>query len=273
MNPLPLPRAIENPDPPTAHRLGAPYLIEHEGLRSLHFNRAEIQSVMWVDRPDDLYLEYTRLMMGCLMFVPQPRSLAMVGLGGGSLAKFCHRHLPEARILAWEIDPEVIALREDFCLPPDDRRWSVIAADGAKAIAAAEPAAFDVLMVDGYGGDGVPPALCSQAFYDACARSLDDSGVLVSNLHEAADEFDLQLTRIQRSFAASVTVHEGERGNCIVFAGGQAFATAMRQAAVRRPKDLDRAAWTQLKPAFARLLGNIRRAHTGALQAQWNIPD
>ncbi len=253
------------------HRAGAPYVIEHEGLRSLHFNRAEIQSVMWIERPDDLYLEYTRLMMACLMFVAQPRAIAMIGLGGGSLAKFCHRHCPQASILAWEIDTEVIALREEFRIPPDDQRWRIIAGDGAKAIAQADRAAFDVLMVDGYGGNGVPPALCSQAFYEACAHSLDDAGVLVSNLHEAADDFDLQLARIQRSFVASVAVHEGERGNCIVFAGGAGFGDAMRRAAVRRPRDFDRHAWTQLKPAFARVLGSIRQAHTGALRAQWNL--
>ena len=260
-----MPTAIENPLPPSGHVAGVPYVIEHGKLRSLHFNRAEIQSVMWIAQPDALFLEYTRLMMGGLMFVPQPRVIAMIGLGGGSLAKFCHRHLPSARIVAIELDADVIALRDDFEIPPDDDRLQVIEGDGADLVAQSAADSFDLLMVDGYGGEGVPAALCSQQLYAHCARTLTAGGVLVTNLHEAAEDFDLQITRIRRSFVATLEVHEGDRGNCIVFAGDAGFALALRHAAVRRPQDLDREAWAQLKPGFARILGAIRTAHTGAL--------
>ena len=37
-------------------------------------------------------------MMGFLLFKPQPRSIGMIGLGGGSLAKFCYRYLSRTRI-------------------------------------------------------------------------------------------------------------------------------------------------------------------------------
>ena len=260
---------MENPQAPPGHAPGAPYVIEHGKLRSLHFNRAEIQSVMWIARPDALYLQYTRLMMGFLMFVPQPRAIAMIGLGGGSMAKFCHRHLPHTRMIAVELDAEVIALRDIFEVPQDDDRWQVVEGDGADFVVDSADAAFDVLIVDGFGGDGVPPALSSQGFYDHCQRVLDAGGVLVTNLHEAAEDFDLQIERIRRSFAATVEVREGERGNCIVFAGSMGFAAALRHAAVRRPEDLDRDAWTQLKPAFARILGAVRLAHTGDLLSLW----
>jgi hypothetical protein len=35
----------------------------------------------------------------------------LIGLGGGSLVKYCYRNLPGTRIVVIEIDPEVIALR------------------------------------------------------------------------------------------------------------------------------------------------------------------
>ena len=46
-------------------------------------------------------------MMGFLLFKPEPGNIAMIGLGGGSLAKFCHRDLPRSRIQAIEINPHV----------------------------------------------------------------------------------------------------------------------------------------------------------------------
>jgi spermidine synthase len=236
---------------------GAPYVVESGRLRSLHFNAEEIQSAMWVDRPDALYLEYTRLMMGVLMFVPQPRSIAMIGLGGGSLAKFCYRYLPEASIVAVEVDSDVLALRDRFCVPQDDARLSIRQADGADFLLQAEAASVDVLMLDAYTADGVPAALGSQAFFDECARVVGN-GVLVANLHEAHADFALHAARIRRSFGATLEVREGVRGNCVVFAGGLEFAKSTRQLAVRRPQDLDRAAWSQLKPVFGRILAATR---------------
>ena len=35
----------------------------------------------------------------------------MIGLGGGSLVRFCHRHLPHSRMTVVEINPAVVALR------------------------------------------------------------------------------------------------------------------------------------------------------------------
>ena len=93
----------------TAHVV--PFVHDSGGDKGLYFSIREIQSRMQVDDPDALDLGYTRTMMGFLLFQPEPRQIAMVGLGGGSLAKFCHRYLPQAQIQVAEINPHVIALR------------------------------------------------------------------------------------------------------------------------------------------------------------------
>jgi spermidine synthase len=231
-----------------------PYVLDSGKVRSLHFNHEEIQSAMWVAKPDALYLEYTRLMMGFLMFMPQPKSILMIGLGGGSLAKFCYRYLPGARIVAIENNADVLALRDTFCVPVDDDRFEVIEGDGAAFVQQAADGAYDAILLDGYSAAGVPASLSSAAFYEDCGRMLSQSGVMVTNLHEAHADFALHAARIRRTFGATYEVREGTRGNCIVFAGGLAFAKATRHMAVRRPLDLDREAWAQLKPTFGRIV-------------------
>ena len=74
---------------------------------------------------------YTQLMMGFLLFHAAPRSIGMIGLGGGSLAKFCYRHLPNAVIDVAEICPQIIAIRDEFKIPPDGPRFKVHCQDGA----------------------------------------------------------------------------------------------------------------------------------------------
>src|SRR3546814_9997105 len=79
-------------------------------MRSLLANWAFVQSIMSIDDPDRLMLDYTRQMMGFLLFNPSPQTIEMIGLGGGSLAKYCYKYLPDVSITAVEIDPEVIAV-------------------------------------------------------------------------------------------------------------------------------------------------------------------
>ena len=81
-------------------------------------------------------LAYTRKMMAFLMFNSQPRRILQLGLGGGSLAKFCYRYLPDASITVVEIDSDVLALRDEFQVPADDARFRVVQGNGVEYVAA-----------------------------------------------------------------------------------------------------------------------------------------
>src|SRR5271166_2246985 len=68
-----------------------PILMEDRETRSLCFSiDGPVQSEMSIDEPETLINAYTRKMMGFLLFRKRPREVVMIGLGGGSLAKFCH---------------------------------------------------------------------------------------------------------------------------------------------------------------------------------------
>ena len=89
----------------------------------MQFTCAATQSVMSLDDPDALVTAYARKMMAFLLFNSNPKHILMIGLGGGSLAKFCYRHLPNARLTVVEINADVIALRES--VPHSSRRSKV----------------------------------------------------------------------------------------------------------------------------------------------------
>src|SRR5690606_38116351 len=85
------------PQDPSNKRRNRPFLVETETERHLLFSHDSVQSSMRLDDPDALACEYTRRMMSFLLFVPDPREIVMIGLGGGSLAKFCYKNVPSAR--------------------------------------------------------------------------------------------------------------------------------------------------------------------------------
>ena len=160
---------------------GKPYILEDAQWRYLHFSPAHLQSVMRIDDPDALDLRYTKKMMGFLLFQPRPSHVMLLGLGGGSLAKYCYRHLPKARISVVEIDPQVIALREHFMIPKDDVRFRVICGDGARYIAA-QGHPIDVLLVDAFDVKGLAKSVTDRSFLQAARSRLAPDGVFVMNL-------------------------------------------------------------------------------------------
>jgi spermidine synthase len=206
-------------------RFAAPFVLGEGGVRSLHFTIGETQSSMRCDRPDELQIDYTRTMMGFLLLQPAPREILMIGLGGGSMAKFCHRHLASARVTVVENNPAVIELRREFRIPDDDERLSVIAADGAAFLREFDGGA-DALLVDAFDEGGQPPALCSQAFYDDCRRALAPGGVLVVNLH--VDD---------TNFARAASRRPSGTTQCKWWRAGKPIASCSRCAAGRSPSN------------------------------------
>ena len=197
---------------------GKPFLYEGDHDIKLHFDFSATQSHMCKADPDKLILGYTRTMMGFLLFQPKPERIAMIGLGGGSLAKYCLRHVPDANFTAVEINPDVIDLRDKFGIPPDSPNFKVVCADGA-AYVRDRFELVDVLLVDGFDEDGQSRQLCSAGFYDHCYAKLRDGGVLVVNMLSRDTRIGTYTARIRESFDDQVVVVEAEElGNKIAFA-------------------------------------------------------
>lgn len=195
-----------------------PFVIDDGEARSLYFSLAFTQSQMRIKAPDALELAYTRKMMAFLLFVPQAKKILMLGLGGGSLAKFCHRHLPAADITAVEISPTVIAFRDQFLLPPDGERFRIVEADAVDHVAQPGEAA-DVIMVDAFDRHGAAPDACTREFYDNVRRRLSGRGVAVINLASERREREAYLDALRDVFAENiVTLPVPDDGNTIAFA-------------------------------------------------------
>jgi spermidine synthase len=217
---------------------------ESAGLRALHIGGEAVQSAMRLDDPYALALDYTRCMMAFLLFHPEPREALMIGLGGGSLAKFLHRELRPLRVHVVEIDARVVtAARAHFHLPPDDARLSVEIGCGADALA---PESCDLLIVDGFLDETIPDSLASPAFFDAASIALSEPGVLVMNLMDSDPRFDDTLRHVEAAFGGAVLCMPALRDpNVLLFA---------------------------LKGAPARLKWQALRERAGALEARLGLP-
>lgn len=215
---------------------------EKGGIRFMHLGGTAVQSAMRMRDPFALELEYTRAMMAFLLFHPEPREAALIGLGGGSIAKFFHRKLPECRLTAVELNPEVIAAaRSYFMLPPDDERLSVLEADGA-AFVREQRESRDVLMVDAYDAKRIVEALASDEFYRVCHDHLRPGGIAAFNLWGSEDRFGIYLHRIAAAFGGHVLILPAEKkSNIIVFGFKSPLPEMGFQALAESARALERA--------------------------------
>lgn len=247
---------------PTGLPLPPARVLRRKGHVSLQFRRGQTQSRMRSDAPDHLLVGYTRTMLGALLWQPRPARIGMVGLGGGSQAKFVHRHLPQARLEVVENHPGVIALRREFGIPDDDARFEVVLDDGARFIAA-RPARYELLLVDGYDDRGVPEALATQAFLDSCRDALAEGGAMAANLH--GGDPGPYLERLRRAFGEErvLALDEPQMSNVVAFAwrgdaprGDDAAVDAVRAA-------LPEPARRELAAVLERLARELRRRGAG----------
>jgi len=229
-----------NASPMEPGELAAPLVFELGNIRSLLANWAFVQSAMSIDDPDMLILDYTRRMMGFLLFHSSPETIEIIGLGGGSLAKYCHRYLPEASIVAVEIDPDVIAVREQFFMPPESERFEIVCDDGAEFVAW-DPGRCDILLVDGFDKDGQPAQLCSSEFYRDCRSRLNPGGILVVNLCDDYWKHGSILSRIRGCFEATIDLPSRIGMNRIIFAFRDGRPSSDLDALLRNALDLDHA--------------------------------
>jgi len=235
-----------------------PYIFDSLYERRMHFTNHATQSAMLLADPDALIAEYTRKMMAFLLFNPDPKHIVMIGLGGGSLAKFCYRHLPRSRITVVEICEDVIALRDEFCIPRDDERFRVVHDDGARFVQQlAEP--MDVLLIDAFDAEGIALSLAKSDFYGGAARQLTDNGMLVMNFWGPCDRYVDNLMQARTAFGDSLLlVPVSGDVNVLLFA----FKQSPPQAITDELESVARRLQMRLTLDFPRYLRRICQGHS-----------
>jgi len=241
---------------------------EERGVRQLHVGGEAIQSAMRLEDPFALELDYTRCMMAFLLFHPAPRRALMIGLGGGSLAKFFHRRLPRLHTRVLETDERVIATaRSLFHVPADDARLAIEHGDGVAALA---PECCDLLIVDGFEDESASPALVAQSFFDAAAHALETPGAFVMNLMDDDCDLDRHLKRIERAFGGAVLAFKALRDPNIVVL---ALKGAPREIPWRELRERAAALGRRYGLPFPRMVERLRAMNRWNAQALRITPD
>lgn len=199
---------------------------EEGNIRHLHLGSEWIQGSMWVDDPNGLVHEYIQRMMAWLLFVEPDtvgaRQALQLGLGAGSLTKFCSKVLRMRNTTAIELNPQVLhACRGWFKLPGDTARMQVVLGNAAEEIRKPQwLGAVDALQVDLYDEEAAAPVLDSEDFYADCRSVLTEDGCMTVNLFGRTSSFDRSVQRMAAAFGddALWAFKATREGNTVVLA-------------------------------------------------------
>lgn len=105
-------------------------------------------------------------------------NVLILGLGGGSTAQIIHDKFPKAKITGVEIDPEMIKLGKKYFGLSKIKNLTIINNDALKT---PRRLRYNLILVDLYLGDQIPPKSESAFFLKNLSKILTKKGIIIFN--------------------------------------------------------------------------------------------
>ena len=193
---------------------------DDNGLRILRFEKGGArQSLVKPGDPDYLGLPYAQVAFVGLALCEEPRRIAVIGLGGGTLPMFLRKHYPQAAIDAVDIDPGVVQVATRYFGFREDERMRAHVGDGREFIEKSRQL-YDMIFLDAYGSDKLPAHLTTREFLQAVRNAVRPDGVVVGNVWDryANPLYDAMVRTYQEVFDELYILDVRGAGNKILLA-------------------------------------------------------
>jgi spermidine synthase len=150
------------------------------------------QTCQDVKRPEHIVMNYPQMMLGALFVKPEPQSVLIIGLGGGTIPRALRQVIPQARIDVVEIDPAVVKVARRYFDLGDSSHLNVIEADGRVQVKRAlrQQHRYDLIMLDAFDHEYIPEHLLTHEFLKEVKSLLAPDGVLAANTFSSSRLYD-----------------------------------------------------------------------------------
>ncbi|MBI1250117.1 MAG: methyltransferase domain-containing protein [Alphaproteobacteria bacterium] len=173
------------------------------------------QSLYNPENPRELLFAYTRYMTAGLAYTASLNAICEIGLGGGRTAQYLHLHMPGVPIQCVELDPEVIALAQQYFGVTPERNLTITQADGRIFLRRARER-FDLIFIDAYRGTFVPFHLLTREFFQTVKRRVAPGGAVVQNIEPTTMLYDAAIATLKAVFD-HVDIYQAD-GNVVAIA-------------------------------------------------------
>jgi spermidine synthase len=176
------------------------------------------QGGIFIDDPDKLLFEYTRLAFTSLVFLDRkPEDVLFVGLGAGVMPRYFNKYYPEANVDAVEIDPVMVEVAKEFFYFQEKTNLKVHTVDGRVYIKRTKNK-YDMIFLDAYSGENIPFHLTTVEFLRELKGKLKEGGVVVSNvLSKSNNKYFWSMIKTYKKEFKSLYLFAGESSGNYIF--------------------------------------------------------
>ncbi len=217
---------IKNIQAETIHRERSLYrnivIVEENGVRCMRFETRKggihNQACMDLNAPEKLVFEYTHSIMAALFLQDHPKSVLVIGLGGGLLPRALHQILPTTVVTSVEIDPAVVKLAKQYFLYQENEQIQTVVQDGRVFIkrAGIKGKQFDWIILDAFTGDYIPEHLMTQEFLQEVKAILNPDGVVTANTFSSSRLYDYESATYHSVFGEFFNLRSPHKGNRVI---------------------------------------------------------
>lgn len=179
-------------------------VYEDQGLRCMKFARHNTgrQSCISLQAPNTLVLNYTRMLLGALYLNPEPKTILVIGLGGGTMPSTLQKMLPQAKIDSVEIDPSVVKVAQQFFGFSPAPQSAVFVEDGRVFVKRAlkQKATYDLILLDAFDHLYVPEHMLTREYLLEVKSLLAKNGVMAANTFSASKLYDSESATYASAF-------------------------------------------------------------------------
>ncbi|MFT5521609.1 MAG: spermidine synthase [Enterobacterales bacterium] len=197
---------------------------EKSGRRCMIFGRLskhpDQQSCIDRENPDYLVFSYTKLVMAGLAMQPNPKSILIVGLGGGTLPMSFEKVYPNTKIDTVEIDISVLNVAKQWFDYTESDNQNTHTIDGRVFVKRQlrRNKQYDLVILDAFNGDYIPEHLMTEEFLNEIKQSLNSEGLLIANTFSRNKLYHNESVTYQKVFGKFNYIHSKRSGNRIIYA-------------------------------------------------------
>ncbi len=177
-----------------------------------------IQGGIYIDDPEKLLFEYTRMAFVSLAFIDrEPEDVLFVGLGAGAMPKYFFKHYRNSNVDIVELDPDVLEVAEKYFYFSEEEKMKVHILDG-RIFIKRTPKKYDMIFLDAYRGDQIPFHLTTREFLREVKKKLNKGGIVVSNITaESKNQYFWSMIRTYLKEFPQLSVFRSEGSRNFIF--------------------------------------------------------
>jgi len=163
-----------------------------------------------LEEPHKHVFDYSALAMHSLLMCPDPKSVLIIGLGGGFIPMEVQRYTNGSVIDVIEIDPEIKTIAEKYFSFQESERIKVHIGDAFQVIQTM-PRKYDFAVIDAFDSSYIPFHLMSCEFFKMVYDVLGDDGFASVNMSCIHPSFSSQVNTIKSVFGDNLLFLHGSR--------------------------------------------------------------